>query len=71
VFLAYQVEACLRDGESEIATETATRSLDLADRIHVAPPGRMVSDREIPDLWISQEACKDQLVAHIYGLEGM
>ncbi|MER7043652.1 helix-turn-helix domain-containing protein [Streptomyces jumonjinensis] len=33
VFLTYQAETYLRDGEPEIAAATATRSLDLASRI--------------------------------------
>ncbi len=40
VFLTYQGETCLRDGEPDIAAETATRSLDLAGRAGSMPPVR-------------------------------
>ncbi|MFI2619532.1 hypothetical protein [Streptomyces sp. NPDC018584] len=49
VFLAYQAETYLRDGEPEIAAATATRSLDLASRIDAPRCVTMVRDLE-PEL---------------------
>lgn len=49
VFLTYQAEAYLRDGEPEIAAATATRSLDLASRIDAPRCVTMVHDLE-PEL---------------------
>lgn len=49
VFLTYQAETYLRDGEPEIAAETATRSLDLASRIDAPRCVTMVRDLE-PEL---------------------
>ncbi|WP_172388016.1 helix-turn-helix transcriptional regulator [Streptomyces sp. MNP-20] len=49
VFLTYQAETYLRDGEPEIAARTATRSLDLASRINAPRCVTMVRDLE-PDL---------------------
>lgn len=46
VFLTYQAETYLRDGEVEIAAETATRSLDLANRINAPRCVTMVRDLE-------------------------
>ncbi|MFC9930002.1 hypothetical protein [Streptomyces sp. NPDC127190] len=46
VFLTYQAETYLRDGEVEIAAETATRSLDLANRINAPWCVTMVRDLE-------------------------
>ncbi|GAA2231266.1 helix-turn-helix transcriptional regulator [Streptomyces nogalater] len=46
VFLTYQAEAYLRDGEVEIAAETATRSLDLANRINAPRCVTMVRSLE-------------------------
>ncbi|MFB8441222.1 helix-turn-helix transcriptional regulator [Streptomyces niveus] len=49
VFLAYQAETYLRDGEPEIAAATAARSLDLASRIDASRCVTMVRDLE-PEL---------------------
>ncbi|MFB7918534.1 helix-turn-helix transcriptional regulator [Streptomyces sp. NPDC056061] len=49
VFLTYQAETYLRDGEPEIAAATATRSLDLASRIDAPRCVTMVRDLE-PEL---------------------
>ncbi|WP_093772665.1 helix-turn-helix transcriptional regulator [Streptomyces sp. yr375] len=49
VFLTYQAETYLRDGEPEIAAATATRSLDLAGRIDAPRCVTMVRDLE-PEL---------------------
>ncbi|MFJ1639458.1 MULTISPECIES: hypothetical protein [unclassified Streptomyces] len=49
VFLTYQAETYLRDGEPEIAAATATRSLDLASRIGAPRCVTMVRDLE-PEL---------------------
>lgn len=49
VFLTYQAEICLRDGEPEIAAATAARSLDLASRIDAPRCVTMVRDLE-PEL---------------------
>ncbi|MDK0521296.1 helix-turn-helix transcriptional regulator [Streptomyces sp. ML-6] len=49
VFLTYQAETYLRDGEPEIAAATATRSLDLAGRINAPRCMTMVRDLE-PEL---------------------
>ncbi|MFE1781000.1 helix-turn-helix transcriptional regulator [Streptomyces sp. NPDC059506] len=49
VFLTYQAETYLRDGEPEIAAQTATRSLDLASRINAPRCVTMVRDLE-PEL---------------------
>ena len=46
VFLTYQAETYLRDGEPEIAAATATRSLDLASRIDAPRCVTMVRDLE-------------------------
>lgn len=46
VFLTYQAETYLRDGEPDIAAETATRSLDLASRIDAPRCVTMVRDLE-------------------------
>ncbi|MGW6454742.1 XRE family transcriptional regulator [Streptomyces sp. NPDC055078] len=46
VFLTYQAETYLRDGEPDIAAETATRSLDLAGRIDAPRCVTMVRDLE-------------------------
>lgn len=49
VFLAYQAETYLRDGEPEIAAATATHSLDLASRIDAPRCVTMIRDLE-PEL---------------------
>ncbi|MEV7781355.1 hypothetical protein [Kitasatospora sp. NPDC088351] len=49
VFLTYQAETYLRDGEPDIAAETATRSLDLASRIDAPRCVTMIRDLE-PEL---------------------
>lgn len=49
VFLTYQAETYLRDGEPEIAAETATRSLRLASRLNARRCVTMVRDLE-PEL---------------------
>ncbi|WP_432154821.1 helix-turn-helix transcriptional regulator [Streptomyces tricolor] len=46
VFLTYQAETYLRDGEPEIAAATAIRSLDLASRINAPRCVTMVRDLE-------------------------
>ncbi|WP_052845489.1 hypothetical protein [Streptomyces sp. NRRL S-31] len=46
VFLTYQAETYLRDGEPDIAAETAIRSLDLASRIDAPRCVTMVRDLE-------------------------
>ncbi|MBB1260932.1 helix-turn-helix transcriptional regulator [Streptomyces alkaliterrae] len=46
VFLTYQAETYLRDGEPEVAAATATRSLDLASRIDAPRCVTMVRDLE-------------------------
>ncbi|GGZ81550.1 helix-turn-helix transcriptional regulator [Streptomyces echinoruber] len=46
VFLTYQAETYLRDGEVELAAETATRSLDLANRINAPRCVTMIHDLE-------------------------
>jgi transcriptional regulator with XRE-family HTH domain len=49
VFLTYQAETYLRDGEPETAAQTATRALDLASRINAPRCVTMVRDLE-PEL---------------------
>ncbi|WP_143690617.1 hypothetical protein [Streptomyces sp. Ag109_G2-15] len=49
VFLTYQAETYLRDGEPEIAAQSATRSLDVASRINAPRCVAMVRGPE-PDL---------------------
>ncbi|MFE9613171.1 XRE family transcriptional regulator [Streptomyces sp. NPDC006012] len=46
VFLTYQAETYLRDGSPDIAAETATRSLDLAEQIDAPRCVAMVRDLE-------------------------
>ncbi|MYQ96677.1 XRE family transcriptional regulator [Streptomyces sp. SID4946] len=46
VFLTYQAETYIRDGEPEIAAATATRALDLASRIDAPRCVTMVRDLE-------------------------